>query len=342
LKTAVVLPNWVGDTVLALPVLDALGASERHLAVLGQPNLESLLKSQKSVAEFVPRSSSDTQTVQRLREAQCDEAVVLPNSIRSARLVQQADIPRRWGYGGNTAEGLIRRFLLEPSIKDRRRRDRHQVEDYANLLAAMQVAAPSHWIPQLQLSDAQLHEGRELVARAGLDGDRQPLIGLFPGAEFGPSKRWPWRRFAELAQQTRKRVPGCQLSILAGPKELWIAVRVHEESGKIHPVVGPDLDLGRLAAFISHLDLLVTNDSGPMHVAAALGVPTLAIFGPTDPRRTSPLGPDHQVLYSDRWCSPCFRKRCPLIHQACMRDITVDTVAARVVHLLSDDFPGRN
>ena len=280
---------------------------------------------------------SDTVTVQQLRAARCDESVVLPNSIRAAKLTRQAAIPRRWGYGGRSLEGLVRRFLLEPAVADRRRRDRHQVEDYVDLLRAMNIEEPSSWIPRLEITDADRRQGKELLGRAGQDSDRHPIIGLFPGAEFGPSKRWPWRRFAELAQSIRKQAPRSQMAILAGPKELWIAVRVHEESGKIHPVVGPDLDLGRLAAFMSHLDLLITNDSGPMHMAAALGVPSVALFGPTDPRRTSPVGAENQVLYSNRWCSPCFRKRCPLLHQGCMRDLTVDSVASHALQMLAAD-----
>ena len=335
MKTLVVLPNWVGDTVLALPVLDALAASDRQLVVLGQPHLGPLLESQKSISEFISRRPADAETVYLLRQAECGEAVVLPNSIRSARLVQQAAIPQRWGYSNRSPEGLVRRFLLQPAISDRRERHRHQAEDYAELLTAMNVATPQEWIPQLELSPDQRRESRALLARANLDGDRQPLIGLFAGAEFGPSKRWPWRRFAELAQAMRRQVPNCQLVILAGPKETWIAVRVHEESGKINPVVGPDLDLGRLAAFMTNLDLLVTNDSGPMHMAAALGIPSLAIFGPTDPRRTSPVGHNNQVLYSNRWCSPCFRKRCPLIRHGCMRDITVDSAVTHALQMLA-------
>ena len=122
--------------------------------------------------------------------------------------------------------------------------------------------------------------------------------------------------------------------IVAGPKEVWTAVRVHEESGHLHPVIGPDLDLARLAGVLAHLDLLVTNDSGPMHLAAALGVPCIALFGPTDPQRTAPAGSGHRVLTLDRWCSPCFRRRCPLLHQRCLRDITVEQVAAACVDAL--------
>ena len=173
--------------------------------------------------------------------------------------------------------------------------------------------------------------------------DRSPRIGLFAGAEFGPSKRWPWQRFAELSRDLRRQQPASRQIILAGPKELWVAVRIHEESGKIHPVVGADLDLGQLAAVMAQLDLLVTNDSGPMHLAAAVGTPCVALFGPTDPTRTAPAGLGHEVLYTGRWCSPCFRRRCPLLHHRCLREIDVE-VAARACRraLASGDHEGRN
>ena len=216
MKSLVVLPNWVGDTVLALPVVDALAAADRHLAVLGRPHLGPLLQSQSSIDSFVPRSESDGATIDRIRQAGFEEAVVLPNSIRSAKLTRQAAIPSRFGYGGRSAEGLVRRVLLNPAVADRRERHRHQVEDYADLLAAMEVPAPSAWLPQLELTPAQLRVGQELLGRANLDPDR-PLIGLFAGAEFGPSKRWPLKRFVELAQALRRQIPGCQLAILAGP-----------------------------------------------------------------------------------------------------------------------------
>ena len=111
-------------------------------------------------------------------------------------------------------------------------------------------------------------------------------------------------------------------------------IEYRSETGKIHPVVGPDLDLAGLAAVLDQLDLLVTNDSGPMHLAAGLGVACVALFGPTDPTRTRPVGPEHQVLYTDRWCSPCFRKRCPLIHHRCMRDLSVEQVVDSSIRLL--------
>ena len=321
--TVVLAPNWVGDTIMALPVLEALAAAGRPPAVLARPHLAPLLALCPAVAEVVERAPDDRATIAELGRRGFAEAVLLPNSFRAAWLARRAGIARRWGYRGNWRAPLLRPALPRP------RGRRPQVADYGELLAAMGVAAPADWVPRLPLSPADRDAGRALVERAGLAGDG-PLIGLFPGAEFGPGKRWPWRRFAELARQLRRRLPGARILIVVGPKETWLGVRVHEESGHVHPLAGPDLDLGRLAALLAALDLLVTNDSGPMHLAAALGVRCVALFGPTDPRRTAPAGDGHQVLYTDRWCSPCFRRRCPLLHQRCLKDIGVDRVLEAV------------
>jgi heptosyltransferase-2 len=315
---------------MALPVLDALAATQRQLVLLAKPHLEPLLRLTPAAHQVIRRAGDDAETIARLRAADCQEAIVLPNSIRAAWLPFQAGIPWRWGYRGGWRTPLLRPPVPRP------RGRRPQVEDYRELLAALEIAPPASWVPQLPRDPALLARGRERLSRARIDGEG-PLLGLAPGAEWGPSKQWPWRRFADLANAMRREVPALRQAVLVGPKpkELWAAVRIHEESGKIHPVIGPDLDLGGLAAVLAHLDLLVTNDSGPMHLAAALGVPCLALFGPTDPRRTSPAGEGHRVLYTDRWCSPCFRRRCPLLHHRCLRDLGVAQVATAAREMLS-------
>jgi heptosyltransferase-2 len=330
-RTLVVMPNWVGDCVMALPVLDALAASGRTVIVLARRHLVPLLRLSPAVSDAVERAANDAATIEALRAAQCEEAIVLPNSIRAAWLPYQAGIPYRWGYRGGW-----RAPLLAPPVPRPRGR-RLQVEDYQELLAALGVPAPPSWTPRLPRQAALVARGRERLQRARL-GEGGPLVGLSPGAEWGPSKRWPWRRFADLANELRRQVPDVRQAILVGPKETWTGVRVHEESGKLHPVIGPDLDLAGLAAVLACFDLLVTNDSGPMHLAAAFGVPCVTLFGPTDPRRTAPAGDGHAVLWRDLWCSPCFSRRCPLLHHRCLQGIGVAEVAATVAERLA---PGR-
>jgi len=334
-RTLVVAPSWVGDLVMAEPVFRALAASGRTIETLARPHLRPLAELLPGVRSTIERGD-DAATVARLRESGADEAVVLPNSLRTAKIVWQAGIERRFGYRGD-----LRAPLLAPAVRRPRGR-RPQVEDYRELLAAMEVDPPEGWTPRLELPEALREAGRDRLARARVELGTEPVVGLFPGAEWGPSKRWPRERFVELSTELRRRRPAWRQIVVAGPKEVWLAVRTHEDTGHVHPVIGPDLDLARLAAVLSHLDALVTNDSGPMHLAAALGVPCVALFGPTDPRRTAPAGVGHRVLYRDLWCSPCFRRRCPLLHHRCLRGISAGEVADAVEDSVDEGKPLRS
>lgn len=322
-------PNWVGDTIMSLPVLTALARSGRSLHVLAKPHLGPLLRLAPSVDTVLERSSSDRETISLLAAAELEEAVILPNSFRSAWLPYKAGIPARWGYRKS-----LRTPLLAPGVP-LPGRDRHQTEDYVELLAAMRVPAPANWQPRLPLATEDLDRGDQLLRRAGLEPGEQLLVGLFPGAEFGPSKQWPWRRFAELAQAIRRRMPTVRCVTVAGPKESWLGVRIHEETGGAVPVIGPDLDLAALAAVLARLDLLVTNDSGPMHLAAAVDTHCVALFGPTDAARTRPCGDGHRVVDHALWCAPCFRRHCPLLHHRCLRGIAIDEVAAEIESIVA-------
>ena len=331
-RTLLVAPNWVGDCVMAEPVFRALAASGREIVVLAKRPLHGLLALFPGVVAAID-NRRDEATVAEIAGAGFAEAILLPNSFRAAWMLSRAGVPRRFGYRAD-----FRGPLLSPAVARPRGR-RPQIEDYRELLAAMAVAPPDDWIPRLDLAPALIARGRERLERARLLDDAGPLVGLSPGAEWGGSKRWPMRYWADLARALRRGIPGVREAIFAGPKEIWLGVRVHEESGKIHPMLGPDLDLPGLAAVLSHFDLLVTNDSGPMHLAAAVGVPCVALFGPTDHRRTAPAGgaeAGHVVLSRDLWCSPCFRRRCPLLHHGCMRGLGVEEVAAAVERRLAN------
>ncbi|MFQ5526031.1 MAG: lipopolysaccharide heptosyltransferase II [Thermoanaerobaculia bacterium] len=330
-RSLVVAPNWVGDNVMAIPVLDALAASERSLTVLARPHLVPLLDLLASVDEVVPRPKKDTDTIATLKSCHFEECIVLPNSFRSAWLPFRAGIPVRWGYRGD-----FRSALLEPAVR-RPAGMRHQTTDYDSLLERMGVAIPAG-LPAIALGPEELAAGEETLRQAGIDsGGSARIVGLFPGAEFGPSKRWPPESFAELASRLAS-TPGVRVLVIAGPGEEALAAAVRGDGAPEIPILGPELDLAELASVLATLDVLVTNDSGPMHIADAMGTHCVALFGPTNPARTAPRGEGSRLLYTERWCSPCFRKRCPLFHQRCLRDLSAAQVH-ETVNVILEAYP---
>ncbi len=324
--TLVVAPNWVGDLVMALPALVSL-AAERPLTLLAKPHLEPVVAAGLGpAAGFVARARSDRETVRRIRDLAPEEAVVLPNSFRSAWLPWRAGVPIRWGYRGD-----LRRALLEPAVPAPTGKGLHQLRDYDRLLRAMGLEPDRDALPRLTPGETAVERARAALTAAPGAG-AVPRVALFAGGAFGPSKRWPAARFAEAARRLAE--DGRAVVLVAGPGEEELAAAIAGESAVDPPVVGADLDLAELAALLAELDLLVTNDSGPMHLAAAVGTRCVALFGPTDPRRTAPLGKGHRVLWTHRWCSPCFRKRCPLLHHRCLREIGAREVLAACREIL--------
>ncbi|MDH3255479.1 MAG: lipopolysaccharide heptosyltransferase II [Acidobacteriota bacterium] len=320
IRCLVVSANWVGDTVMALPVLDALSAAGRQLTVLARPHLHPLLALSPAVHALLETARSNGETVQRLRAGAFEEAILLPNSFRSAWLVHRARIPSRWGYRADGRSLLLRPAVHRPAVQ------LHQRQDYDRLLKRM-GASPVTTHPELIVSDAASKTGDSALRRAEIAIDhKSPLVGLFAAAEFGPSKRWRLDHFAATARILEDPTFGARTLVLAGPKEVSLAKALNNRVGKSLPVVGPDLDLAALAAVLARLDVLITNDSGPMHIAAAVGTPCVALFGPTDPQRTAPVGSGHHVLFTGRWCAPCFRRHCPLLHHRCMKEIGVENV----------------
>ena len=325
----VIAPNWLGDAVMSLPVLRALRrfAPDEPLAVLARPAAAAIYRAEGSAGEVRTASSlvADSLAVARGWFAQ---AWLLPNSFRSALVPFLAAVPDRVGYATDGRAALLTRSLPPPP------RTEHQLRDYDSLLGSRGIE-PDTDPPRLPLPARARERAEAALSRAGLATAAGGLVVLAPGAAFSWTKRWPPDRFGRLGAKLSAR--GFSAAIAVGPGETGLASAVSDAAAIRLPTLGADLDPVELAAVLARARVVVANDSGPMHLAAAVGTPVVAIFGPTDPGRTGPRGSPSVVLDRYVFCSPCYLKECPYGHE-CMREIAVEKVLGAVEKLLAVSF----
>jgi len=321
----VIGPNWIGDAVMSLPVLRALRRAHPSdgLTVLA-PRGPAAIYGAEASADTVLVRAGLAGDVARLRRRRFGEAWLLPNSFHAALIAFLSGVPQRIGYATDSRGFLLTGAPAPPSGTG------HQLRDYDLLLRARGIA-PDLEPPRLPISAAARAAAQEVLRLAGLPAEA-PLVLLCPGSAVAPTKRWPAERYARLSDALAAR--GFARAIAIGPNERALGESVAKTAGTPIPVLGADLGPAELAALLSCATVAVTNDSGPMHLAAAVGIPVVALFGPTDPGRTSPSGARHRVLDRYVFCSPCFRNDCPFGHE-CMKEITVEAVARAVEELLS-------
>ena len=308
------LPNWVGDQMMAMPALNRLvegncgGETVLHTRPPMVRFLEATFPQTRVIAS--PRKASPFFSTRRLRQGgqQFQIGISLRNAARGKILIR---LSARW-CAGSKGEGA--EILLSASFGVDR--SRHQVHDADSVLAILGLeAADPSWCPELPRGVRG--EGEAALRRIGIDGRR--AIGLAPSTARGETKRWPAQYFGELAARLRAR--GRQPVIVIGPGEEVVAEELRRAAQCELPVVGTDMDVAGLAATVAGLRLLVGNDSGPMQLAAGLGTPVVAIFGPTDRGRTAPRGSIHRVI------SPTTD------YDSCMRNISIDEVEAATIDL---------
>ena len=327
-ETVVIGLNWVGDNILALPTYRALHhrfRGEGGIAVAAPQHIASLLEASGVFRKVIPLDASTRSRIAILREGRYRRAVILPNSFRSAMIAFAAGIGERWGYTTD-----VRGLFLTHSV----RRDPvrgHQLDDYSPLLAAMNAPRVVDEIPTITLPQALREKARRRLRALRIRMDR-PLFGLHAGGLYGPAKHWGNERYAELAD--RLRGAGYEVVLLTSPGEASQAGAIAAQCGGA-PIIGQDGDVLQLAAAISHCSVVVTNDSGPLHLATALAVPSVSVFGPTDPGRTVIPGAS-RVLRKEHACAPCYKRECPFLDHRCMSDITVDEVFDASIGLLRE------
>jgi heptosyltransferase-2 len=314
-------PNWVGDAVMALPVIPGLTClfPQARITVLAVPRVAPLFQAHPQVTDIIvyPSGREKWRLLFGLR-GRFDLGLVLPNSLESALSLWLAGAKARVGY--NT-DG--RRVFLTAALDGRQNlKGLHTVFYLLGVLRAFGEIS-DFTPPSLYLTASEVAEAQALLTLHA--GEAQgPWVALSPGAAYGPAKRWPPERFAAVGARLREELGG-QLVLLGGPEDRPVAEEVkrylHEECLDL---VGRTT-LRQAMAALSRMKLLITNDSGLMHMAAALEVPLVAVFGSTDPHATRPFTDKATVIYHGLSCSPCLKRTCD-IGYPCLTEVDVDEV----------------
>jgi heptosyltransferase II len=328
-KILIIGPSWVGDTVLAQPLFIRLHQNipDLQLDVFALPYLAPLLARIPEVSEVIPNPFHHGQLKLRerrrlgrsLMQRHYDQAIVLPNSLKSALVPFFAHIPKRTGYIGE-----MRWLLLNDARKLDKKRVPLMVERFCSLADEANTALPQE-IPAATLNAAP-EKAQQTLHQLGLEVNT-PVAILCPGAEYGPAKRWPAHYFAALASRLAQE--GYVTWIIGSAKDAVLGQEIRKHHPDSVDLCGKTT-LDQAIDLISLAAIVVSNDSGLMHVAAALGRPLIAIYGSSSPGFTPPLSPKAQVVKLDLECSPCFKRTCPLGHFKCMMALTPELVFAKI------------
>lgn len=321
--------NWVGDAVMTLPALEAVRENfpESRITVLARPWVASVFENHPAVNDVIICQKHDgrinnlseiSRLIQVIRKNKFDLAVLFQNAFEAALIAYLGGVKYRLGFNSDG-----RGFLLNYGIKRTKEIFAvHQVEYYLSILKSAGLKAESR-NPLLHVSKRDLINADELLKSSGISRN-DFLLGLGPGAIFGNAKRWPPERFAEIGDRAVERW-NARVIIMGSRKEKDIgAVMTGLMRHKPVDFCGTT-SLGEAMGIIGRCDMFVTNDSGLMHIAAALGVPTLAIFGSTDHVATGPRGIKTRIIRHETDCSPCLKPECPTDF-TCMLSIAPDEV----------------
>jgi heptosyltransferase-2 len=321
-RLIVLAPNWLGDAVMALPAIADVRRAlpDATIDLAARPSIAPLGAMIASVERtIVLRRGADS--VRTLQQGRYDAALLLPNSFNTAWLAWRAGIAERWGYANELRSMLLTRAVPPPTRV-------HQAEYYQRLTTTLGFV-PGPLQPALVVADTVREAARSRLEAAGWNGGTR-LVAVAPGAAFGGAKRWPASRFAAAIDSLA--ASGVQAVLIGAAADAAAGADVIARVRAALPPI--DLigatDLPALAGVLLHCAALLTNDSGAMHFAAALGLNVTAVFGPTNERETHPIGAGRMdVVHTDVWCRPCMLRECPLTHR-CMTRIEVEPVVQSI------------
>ena len=325
----VVGPSWVGDLVMAQSFFIALKQQQPsvQIDVLAPAWLLPLLARMPQIRSGIENplkhgqlGLADRWRLGRQLKGSYQRAYLLPNSFKSALIPFWAGIPQRIGYGAELRSGL-----LTEARKPNKKVLTRTVERFVALAVAEDQRLPEIAVPELQINPA---EQQATLQRLGFTGEQPPILALCPGAEYGPAKRWPVEHFAQVA--TDKIAQGWQVWIFGSAKDRLVAEQINDlADGRCHNLAG-STTLAEACDLLALAAAVVTNDSGLMHVAAALGRSLYCLFGSSDPSFTPPLSDSATVFSLGLSCSPCFERECPLEHFRCLNDLLPAVVSAAI------------
>lgn len=330
-------PSWIGDAVMSLGALRALRQNypDARLSVLTRPWVQDLYDGCGVIDDAIlydPRGADRgvagfMRAAGRVRQGRFDVAVLFPNAFRAAALVRASGVPERWGYA-TESRGLLLTKRVPPAPRPF---GRHQSYYYLDLLSGLdlEVAEPD---TTLTVTTAMRDAARTLLERNGWRGGA--LVGVHPGATNSHAKLWKASRFADVARKIAE-VQNAQVVILGGTTEGELAAEVQRGlPSDVVLMLQGKTSLADLIGVLAELSVFLSNDSGPMHLAAALGVRTVAVFGPTDARETGPMSAHARVVREPVDCSPCVYRDCPIDHR-CMERVTAERVYDEALALIS-------
>jgi heptosyltransferase-2 len=333
----IIAPNWIGDAVSTQPLLANLKVlyPDSKIDVLASNWVAPIYRACSEVHEVIEAKFEHQQLQWNLRkqlakeiEAKKYEACfVLPNSFKSALIPWLANIPFRVGYRGELRFGLINLALDNPSKINRAPMVQHYLA-LSQLLKDDEALPSIKAIPRLSVSNTAKQAVERKLQNANINAGS--IYAICPGAEYGPSKRWPTEHFAVLAQNLVSQNSSNQIILLGSKSDHALAQEITSQakrSDNIHNWCG-GTSLDEAIALIGMSRAVVSNDSGLMHVAAALEIPQVAIFGSSDPAHTPPLSDKAKIMWLNMACSPCHKRVCPLGHLRCLKDILPDQVLA--------------
>lgn len=339
-RVLVISPNWIGDAIMAQPLLQLLKQRYPDVVIdILAPGwvapvwqaMEEVNQVHESSFKHGKLQLKDRMAMARfLRTLNYDQAYVLPNTLKFALIPWLAGIPRRIGYLGETRYGL-----LNVIHHDNARHPRPMMAFYAALMDDPDDNIAGRYEslhPRLQADEKTINE---VKAKLGLRRDRL-TVAFAPGAEFGSAKRWPVSHFSTLAQLIIQQYPEAQVVLLGSLKDNDICEAIHSNVPGTMNLAGKT-SLREAIALIAGLDILVTNDSGLMHVASAFDLPVVALYGSTDYRHTPPFSRQSYIMSLDLPCAPCQKRECPLGHHKCMEEMMPRMIFETVQAIIRKD-----